>query len=76
MNYSNVNDLGWISKYLNIGLFTLPIIFVMILFGLLYKTVCARKIYSSLCIPSTRMDTFISSVWILGNQKFKIILIS
>ncbi|MBX2895317.1 MAG: hypothetical protein KF763_07735 [Cyclobacteriaceae bacterium] len=76
MNYRNVNDLGWLSKYLNIGVFTLPIIFVIIHFGLLYKTIVQEKYTRAYVLQTLGWILLFSSVWILANQKFKIILIS
>ncbi|MCW5912946.1 MAG: hypothetical protein KIT62_17885 [Cyclobacteriaceae bacterium] len=76
MNYRNVNDLGWISRYLNIGLFTLPLIFIMIHFGFLYKTIVREKYTRAYVLQTLAWILLFSSVWILVNQKFKIVLIS
>jgi len=75
MNYRNPNDLGRIGVYLNIGLFTLPILFTAIHFILIYKT-SKRENYERKFILTTLLLIIIfSSIWILTNQKCKVILI-
>jgi hypothetical protein len=75
MNFRNPNDLGRIGVYLNIGLFTLPILFTSLHFLLTYKT-SKRENYNRKFILTTLLLIIIfSSIWILTNQKYKVILL-
>jgi len=71
----NPNDLGRIGQYSNIGLFTLPILFTIIHFIFIYKT-ASRENYTRRFILTTLLLVVVfSSIWILTNQKYKVILI-
>jgi hypothetical protein len=71
----NPNDLVRIGGFLNIGTFTLPALFVVVYIWLLYDTI-KREQYSRLFVGQTfGWILFFSSVWILTNQQFRIILL-
>ncbi len=75
MNFRNPNDLGRIGLYLNIGLFTLPILFTTTHFLLLYKTSKRDNYERKFILTTLLLIILLSSIWILTNQKFKVILI-
>ena len=75
LGYRNPNDLGRVSLDLNIGLVTLPILFTVIHFILLYK-ISKRENYERKFIVATLLLIILfSSVWILTNQKFKVVIL-
>jgi hypothetical protein len=75
LTFRNPNDLGRISKYLGIGLFTLPIIFTAIHFMLVLKT-SKRENYTLRFMLSTMLLIILfSSLWIITNQLYKVVLI-
>jgi hypothetical protein len=75
MTFRKPNDLGRIGDYLNIGLFTLPILFISIHAILLVKT-SRRENYSRRFILTTLLLIILfSSIWILTNQKYKVVLV-
>lgn len=76
MNYRNPNDLGRISEYLNIGLYTLSVIFVSIHGWLLYTTIIQNQYSRTFVLQTLLWILIFSSIWIISNQKFKIVLIS
>lgn len=75
MNFRHQNDLGRIGVYLNIGLFTLPILFTLIHFLLIYKTSKRENYKMKFILITLFLIILFSSIWILTNQKFKVILI-
>ena len=75
VSFSNPNDLGRISRYLNLGLFTLPFLFTAIHFTLLYKTTKRENYERKFIVATLLLIILFSSVWILTNQKFKVVLI-
>jgi hypothetical protein len=75
MNFRNPNDLGRISQYLNIGLFTLPILFIAIHFTLIYKTSKRENYTRNYILTTLLLVLAFSSIWILTNQKYKVILL-
>jgi len=75
LGYRNPNDLGRVSLYFNLGVFTLPIIFVVMHFALLYQTSRREHYERKFNITTLLLIILFSSIWILTNQKFKVILI-
>lgn len=75
MTFRNPNDLGRIGSYLNIGLFTLPVLFTAIHFTLLYKTSKRENYERKFVVTTLLLIILFSSMWILTNQKFKVTLI-
>jgi FtsH-binding integral membrane protein len=75
VGYRNPNDLGRIGNYLNIGLFTLPIIFIIIHYIMLHQTSKRENYDRKFNVLTLLLIILFSSVWILTNQKFKVILI-
>lgn len=75
MGFRNPNDLGRVSKYLNLGLFTLPAIFIVIHFIMLYITSRREKYDRKFNVTTLLLIIAISSIWILANQKFKVIIL-
>ena len=76
LNFRHANDLGRISQYFNIGLFTLSVLFVSIHGWLLYSTILNKKYSRAFVVQTLLWILLFSSIWIMANQKFKIILIS
>jgi len=76
LNFRNVNDLGRISQYFNIGLFTLSVLFISIHGWLLSSTILNKKYSRAFVVQTLLWIVLFSSIWIMTNQKFKIILIS
>lgn len=75
MNYRNANDLGRISRSINLGLFTIPIIFITIHFLLIYKTSVREKYSSKFNSITFLWILLFSSIWILINQSFNVIIL-
>ena len=75
MNYRNPNDLGRIGRDLNIGLFTLPIVFVAMHYLLIYKTVKREKYDRKFILTTFVLILIFSSIWILTKQKYNVTLI-
>ncbi|MGJ3236190.1 hypothetical protein [Marivirga sp.] len=75
MNFSKPNDLGRISFYFELGLFTIPIIVVFIHIILLLRAIKLNKIRKKSVWITVFYTILFSSIWILGNKFFKIILI-
>lgn len=75
MNFRNANDLGRISNSFGLGLFTIPAVFVTLHFYLLYRTT-RRERYSVRQVARTFLLILLfSSIWILLNNKFEIVLL-
>ena len=75
MNYRNPNDLGRISEYLNLGLYTLSVIFVALHFALVFQTVRREKYERRLLVSTLLLVLLFSSAWILSNKALRIVLI-
>jgi FtsH-binding integral membrane protein len=75
VGYRNPNDLGRIGNYLNIGLFTLPIIFIIIHYFMLHQTSKRENYDRKFNAATLLLIILFSSIWILTNQKFKVILL-
>ena len=75
LGYRNPNDLGRVSLYFNLGLFTLPAIAVIIHFALLYKTSKRENYERKFNLLTLLLIILFSSIWILTNQKFKVVLL-
>lgn len=75
VGYRNPNDLGRIGNYLNIGLFTLPILFIVIHYIMLHITSKRENYDWKFNVATLLLIILFSSIWILTNQKFKVILI-
>ena len=75
LGFRNPNDLGRIGINLNIGLFTLPLIFTILHFALVYKTYKQEKYERKFNVATLLYIILFSSIWILTNQKFKVILL-
>ena len=75
LGYRNPNDLGRVSTYFNLGLFTLPAISIAIHFSLLYKTSKRENYDLKFNVTTLLLIIAISSIWILANQKFKVIIL-
>jgi hypothetical protein len=75
LTFRNPNDLGRIGKYLNIGLFTLPILFIAIHFMLVYKTSKRENYQCKFILMTILVIILFSSLWVGTNQLYKVILI-
>lgn len=75
MNLSKPNDLGRISLYFELGLLTLPIVIVILHTFLLLKVITLNQIKKKMIWITVFYVMLFSSIWILTNQFFKIILI-
>ncbi|WP_296623427.1 hypothetical protein [Marivirga sp.] len=75
MNFSKPNDLGRISSYFDLGLFTIPILVIILHTFLLYRAINLNQIRKKMIWITVFYVILFSSIWILGNQFFKIILI-
>ncbi len=75
MNYRNANDLGRIGRDIDIGIFTLPIIFVAIHYLLLYKTIKREKYDRKFILTTLVLILIFSSILILSRQKYNVVLI-
>lgn len=76
MNLSHPNDLGRISQSFNLGLFTIPVIFVLIHLLLVYKTSVREKFSLRFNGLTALWIILFSSAWILANQKFNIVIVA
>ncbi len=76
MNFRNPNDLGRISKTFDLGLLTLPLIFIIIHLFLVYKTSVMEKFTVKFNLVTVLLIIVFSSVWILVNQKYKVVILS
>ena len=75
MNFRNPNDLGRISRSFNLGLLTIPLIFILIHFFILYKTSVREKYTVTFNLLTLLWVILFSSVWILVNQKFNVVIL-
>jgi hypothetical protein len=75
MNYRNANDLGRISRSFNLGLFTLPLIFIAIHFIMIYTTSVREKYTSKFNLITFLWILLFSSFWILINKRFNVIIL-
>lgn len=75
MNFRNPNDLGRISRTFNLGLFTIPIIFIAIHFFMVYKTSTREKYTMKFNLVTLLWILLFSSIWILTNQRFNVIIL-
>jgi hypothetical protein len=75
MTLRKPNDLGRIGAYLDIGLFTLPILFTAIHVILLYKTGKRENYDRKFILTTLLLIIIVSSIWILTNQKYKVVLL-
>jgi hypothetical protein len=75
MTFRNPNDLGRISNYFNIGLFTLPILFIAIHFMLIYTTSKRENYNLKFNLLTFFLVLLFSSLWIGINQIHKVIII-
>jgi hypothetical protein len=76
LNYRHANDLGRIGEYFNIGLFTLSSFFVFVHGWLFYLTIIKNRYSRAFVVQTLLWILLFSSIWIIFNQKFKIVLIS
>jgi high-affinity Fe2+/Pb2+ permease len=72
MNFINLNDEGRISKFLEIGTFTLPTIVSGLLFYLVYKTSTRNNLNWKFQLTTTLIVMIASSILILSDQFFGI----
>jgi hypothetical protein len=75
MNFRHANDLGRISETFGLGLFTIPVIFVLIHSLLVYKTIMREKYSLKFTFGTFFLILLFSSIWILLNNKFHIAII-
>lgn len=75
MNVSKPNDLGRIGRSFELGLFTLPVIFILIHLFMMYRTSRREQYSRNFLIFSFIMILIFSSIWILTNQQINIVLI-
>lgn len=75
MNMINPNDEGRVSLFLNLGLYTLPILVCVGLFYLVYKTAKYHQIPKKFQIITILSVMCFTSILILGDQILKIQLI-
>jgi len=75
MNFSKPNDLGRISSYFELGLFAIPTVVVAIHAFLLLKTIKEAHIKRTVIWATVLQVMIFSSIWILTNQFFKVVLI-
>jgi hypothetical protein len=75
MNFSSPNDLGRISRTFNLGLFTIPIAFILCHLILTYKISIKEKYSGKFILKTLLLVILFSSIWILANQKFNIAII-
>ncbi len=71
-NLFNPNDLGRVSRYIGIGLYTLPLIAVIIQFFIMDFGVKRAGITQKLILITVFWGILFSSILILVNQNFKI----
>ena len=75
MNLSRPNDLGRISKIFGLGLLTIPVIFIAIHLFFVYKTSAREKFTLKFNLFTLLWIILFSSIWILINQKFNVVII-
>jgi len=75
MNLSHPNDLGRISVVAGLGLLTIPAVFVAIHGLLVYRTASREQYNLSFNIQTLLWIILFSSVWILVNQKFNVVIL-
>jgi hypothetical protein len=75
MNYRHANDLGRISRSFNLGLYTIDIIFVALYLIMIYKTSVREKYSLKFNSVTFLWILLFSSIWILINQKFNVIIL-
>ncbi|HET8858803.1 hypothetical protein [Marivirga sp.] len=75
MNFSRPNDLGRISSYLELGLFTIPILAMLLHSILFFRAIKLNEIKKKSVWITVFYAILFSSIWILTNQFFKVILI-
>lgn len=76
MNLRHPNDLGRISESFGIGLLTIPVIFILVHFFLVYKTSTRERYSIKFNLLTLLWVLIFSSAWILTNNKFHVILLS
>jgi len=75
MNFRNPNDLGRVSETFHLGLFTIPVVFVLAHYLLIYKTIQREKYSARFTACTFVLILVFSSIWILLNNKFHIVII-
>lgn len=70
MNFRHTNDLGRISNYYHLGLFTIPALFVLLHSLLIYKTTRREKYTWKFIGWTFLLILLFSSIWILLNNKY------
>ena len=76
MNVINLNDEGWISSQLGIGTYTLPMLVAGLLFWMVYNTSKQHQLRWQFQAGLTLLVMFVSSILILGDQFFRIVLLT
>ena len=76
MNFIMPNDEGFISQHFGLGLFTISILISLALFALVYKTSKIFELKPKFHIITTLLVMVFSSLVILADQFFRIVLIS
>lgn len=76
MNVIQPNDEGFIGQQLGIGMFTISIIISAFLFWLVFKTSKSYQLKARFHVFTTLLIMFFSSVVIMVDQMFRIVLIS
>lgn len=75
INLINPNDLGRISRAFDLPLLTLPILFTSIQFVLIYLTSKHQHYSLKFNLITTGCIMLFSSIWILTNQAYRIVLL-
>jgi sterol desaturase/sphingolipid hydroxylase (fatty acid hydroxylase superfamily) len=75
MNFRRPNDLGRISQTFGLGLFTIPLLFVIVHFFLIYKTSNREGYLWKVTGLTFLLVLVFSSIWILANQRFHVVII-
>ncbi|RYZ51829.1 MAG: hypothetical protein EOP49_10870 [Sphingobacteriales bacterium] len=75
MNIRHPNDLGRIGQTLGLGLFVLPIVFVAIHFFMVRRASLVQGYSSKFIWLTLMLVLFFSSIWILANQRFHVVLL-
>ena len=76
MNVINLNDEGWISSQLGIGTYTLPLLVTGLLFWMVYRTSKQYQLRWQFQAGLTLLVMVTSSILIMVDQFFRIILLS
>jgi len=76
MNFIMPNDEGFISQHLGLGLFTISIVISAVLFWMVYKTSKRFQLKAKFHVLTTLLVMFFSSIVILVDMFFRILLIS